>query len=895
MLVHRKNFQAILKKLSETGVYAIDTETTGLSVYHGDRLFSVAVYDGTEAYYFNFQYYQDIDPEVFLPREWLKDFERAFINPYTVWVMHNAKFDMTMFKAEGLEFAGMIWDTEIGARLENNTYMRYSLAECGKRIGVHKDDAVMEYIEQNKLYRLQPVAGKNEIQKFLFFNQVPLDIIAPYAEQDTRLTYELYRRQIELFKNEFEARPQANSLLVMEQECALTKVCFKMETLGVKIDTDYCTKALASEKEKIKAAETEYKFITGKDLIDSAKELEEAFKPFGIEPAKTAKANASFTDDHLAGIDHPLAACLRTYREACKRFEYFNTFLWHSDGDNVLHPNMRQSGTATGRFSYINPNCVSMDTEILTQDGWKDYYSLSKDDLIAGFSLETNRLMWEKPTTIWVSDSKAHSMVETFNQHIKIRTTSNHRTIFKDRKSGKFKITSASNFLKDSNILHGGILESEEYPIPDNFLKLVVATQADGSHTNGNQIVFVFSKNRKSVRLLEILEGLKIPYKYKIGKLHRISIQNFKSPFLKEKKFTQEVLKLSYRQRLLFAEELKYWDGSSTRKNFDYCSNHIENINIVQAVAATIGWRCHVYKHSNTKAYIASFVRKNYSGTSNIKVSEEVKDERVWCVKVPSSFFVARRKGDTFITGNCQNLPKKEPNQEFPVRRAIVPRDGYFFVFLDYDQMEYRLMLDYAGAMSLINKVKGGLDVHQATADDVGLTRDEAKTTNFAILYGSGIAKLAKNLKKTFDQAKRIKYAVLNSAPEVGSFIRRVSDAVKQREDHSIINWLGRRYRYNDLNFAYKAPNHLIQGGCADIMKKAMVEVDRFLADKKSRLLLQVHDELILEVAYGEEHIVPELKSIVENAYTSKLLPLTCGVEYSKKSWFDKSETLDVA
>ncbi len=596
MLVTKTNFPTLIEELSSAGVYAIDTETTGLSIDHGDRLFSIAVYDGVLAYYFNFQDYPGCDPEVVLPREWIKLFQGAFDNEATTWVMHNAKFDMGMFHAEGLTIEGTVWDTEISARLEDNTHMSYSLKNCGKRIGEDKDDAVMEYIELHKLYQLKPVSGKNEIKKVLQFDQVPLDIVAPYAEQDVRLTYSLYKRHIEAFHAEATLKPKVNSMAVMLQECALTKVCFDMERLGVRVDKDYCQAALDAEGKKIKAAEAEYLQLTDKVLVDSAKELTDAFRAFNIEPQRTAKANASFTDAYLQTLDHPLSTCIQMYRAACKRYEYFNTFLWHSDSASILHANIRQSGTATGRMSMSTPS--------------------------------------------------------------------------------------------------------------------------------------------------------------------------------------------------------------------------------------------------------------------------------------------------------LQTLPKKE-TQEYPVRRAIIPREGFFFAFLDFDQMEYRLMLDYAGARGLIAKVKGGLDVHQATADEAGLTRDEAKTTNFAILYGSGVAKLAVNLKRTLAEAKQIKYAVLSAAPEVGDLIAKVIRTAKEREDHSICNWMGRRYRYPDLNFAYKAPNHLIQGGCADIMKKAMVEVAKFLAPHRSKMLLQVHDELVIEVAYGEEHLIPELKSIVENAYTSKLLPLTCGVEYGLKSWFDKQESLD--
>ena len=92
--------------------------------------------------------------------------------------------------------------------------------------------------------------------------------------------------------------------------------------------------------------------------------------------------------------------------------------------------------------------------------------------------------------------------------------------------------------------------------------------------------------------------------------------------------------------------------------------------------------------------------------------------------------------------------------------------------------------------------------------------------------------------------------------------------------------------------FAYKAPNYLIQGGCADIIKLAMNEIDDFLLPYKSRMLLQIHDELLFKVHKSELDIVPSLVNIMERVYPHKHLPLTAGVSYSWKSWADKTEGL---
>jgi DNA polymerase-1 len=235
--------------------------------------------------------------------------------------------------------------------------------------------------------------------------------------------------------------------------------------------------------------------------------------------------------------------------------------------------------------------------------------------------------------------------------------------------------------------------------------------------------------------------------------------------------------------------------------------------------------------------------------------------------------------------------------EEFLVRRAIVPRPGMVFHMLDFEQMEYRLMLDYAarfaadreGVLSLIEKVLGGLDVHQATADVAGISRRDAKTVNFATLYGSGVANLAARLGRPEHEARAIRDSIFRAAPEIGVFIRRVTKTAEERG--FIVNWYGRRCAFPDPRHAYRAPNYLIQGGCADVVKVAMNRIDDHLRGYQTRLVLCIHDEICVEGPPEEAAVViPEIKRIMEQAYPATHVPLTCDVEHSHKSLADKEE-----
>lgn len=240
---------------------------------------------------------------------------------------------------------------------------------------------------------------------------------------------------------------------------------------------------------------------------------------------------------------------------------------------------------------------------------------------------------------------------------------------------------------------------------------------------------------------------------------------------------------------------------------------------------------------------------------------------------------------------NLQNLEKAKGEalkEKFVVRRAFIPRDGYFFAMLDYDQIEYRMMLDYARANQLIDKVLGGLDVHTATGEVAGVSRDDAKTVNFGTVYGQGIAALARSLGTTESRAREIQNTIFDAAPEIRQLIYSVKRTAETRGN--IHNWLGRMYYFPKRSMSYKAPNTLMQGGAGDVAKVAMVQVDEFLMGHQSHLLLNTHDELAFEMKYGEEHLLYEIQEIMQAVYPYWRLPLTCGIEWSDKSLADKKE-----
>jgi DNA polymerase I len=234
---------------------------------------------------------------------------------------------------------------------------------------------------------------------------------------------------------------------------------------------------------------------------------------------------------------------------------------------------------------------------------------------------------------------------------------------------------------------------------------------------------------------------------------------------------------------------------------------------------------------------------------------------------------------------NLQNQKNDDESAPFPIRRAFIPRPGHFFLSVDYDQMELKLMLDYAEEMGLIERIKAGHDAHQATADMTGLSRKAAKNVNFGLGYGMGLDALALKIGCSKDDARKFRQAHNRELPNV----KRLINAAKEKAERQgfVTTYLGRKLLFPDKAFSYKAINGVIQGSAADIVKLAMIELDQFLADKKTKMLVQVHDEIIFEVPFSEYDIADSLISIMAKAYTPTYLPLTCSSSFGLESWQD--------
>ncbi len=240
---------------------------------------------------------------------------------------------------------------------------------------------------------------------------------------------------------------------------------------------------------------------------------------------------------------------------------------------------------------------------------------------------------------------------------------------------------------------------------------------------------------------------------------------------------------------------------------------------------------------------------------------------------------------------NLQNIPVRSEEGR-AIRRAFVAADGERFLVADYSQIELRILAHLSGDAGLVEAFANDLDIHAATAARVaGVPVDEvtpdqrrrAKMVNFGLLYGMEAYGLAQRLDISRDEAQQQMDAYFSQFPEVQAFMRGIVD--QARRDGYTTTLLGRRRylpelvsgNYRDRQAGERmALNAPIQGAAADIIKKAMIDLDRELrrTGSQAQLLLQIHDELVLEVPEEEVEAVTDLTRTIMEGIVSLRVPL---------------------
>jgi len=253
---------------------------------------------------------------------------------------------------------------------------------------------------------------------------------------------------------------------------------------------------------------------------------------------------------------------------------------------------------------------------------------------------------------------------------------------------------------------------------------------------------------------------------------------------------------------------------------------------------------------------------------------------------------------------NLQNIPiRTEKGRE--IRKAFVPRnDNFILMAADYSQIELRIMAAFAKDESMIEAFRNGRDIHATTASKIfkvplnevdGDMRRKAKTANFGIIYGISAFGLSQRLGIPRREAADIIDAYFNEFPSVKSYMDKViNDA---RDNQYVETVLGRRRYLRDINsknatmrgFAERnAINAPVQGSAADMIKVAMINIHQWMKQEqvKSKMILQVHDELVFDVHKSEKELMEQkIPEFMETAIELEV-PMEIGLGFGE-NWLE--------
>jgi DNA polymerase-1 len=252
---------------------------------------------------------------------------------------------------------------------------------------------------------------------------------------------------------------------------------------------------------------------------------------------------------------------------------------------------------------------------------------------------------------------------------------------------------------------------------------------------------------------------------------------------------------------------------------------------------------------------------------------------------------------------NLQNIPiRGEEGRK--IREAFVAPPGHFLLSADYSQIELRLLAAFSQDPHLVEAYQEGLDVHAQTAahifglkltDVAGEQRAIGKTVNFGVIYGQSPFGLAQQLDVPQSEAKQFIESFYQKYATVRDYKEKI--LAQARRVGYVSSYLGRRRYLPDLNSRNKpaqqnaeraAFNTVFQGSAADLIKKAMILIDKELTHQKmtTKMLLQVHDELVFEVPKDEVEGAQKMISHVMESAFELLIPLKVSCKIGK-NWAD--------
>ena len=397
----------------------------------------------------------------------------------------------------------------------------------------------------------------------------------------------------------------------------------------------------------------------------------------------------------------------------------------------------------------------------------------------------------------------------------------------------------------------------------------------------------IFQKNLKLEKLTNIYETFEKPL-IKILALMEIYGVKIDQNFLK-KLSTKFQKKIEILEKQIFKISKKEFKIGSTKQLGEIMYNDLKIANIKKTKKGSFATSASVLEDLAFKGYDLPKLVLEWRQLSKLKntYSDSLPEHFNNNTKrVHTSFLLAATTTGRLASSdpNLQNIPIKTEDGK-DIRKAFVAEKNMLFISADYNQIEMRILSDLADVKELKKAFKNNEDIHSLTASQIFNTdikkvtndmRRKAKAINFGIIYGISQYGLAKQINVSNNEAADFLNAYFLRFPEIKDYM---SSTIKFcRKSGYVSNIFGRRTHItgiNDKNFNVRnfqeraAINAPIQGSASEIMRLAMIRINEKLLDKKyknSKMILQIHDELIFECLKRDEN---EVKKIVKQAMIS--------------------------
>ena len=401
----------------------------------------------------------------------------------------------------------------------------------------------------------------------------------------------------------------------------------------------------------------------------------------------------------------------------------------------------------------------------------------------------------------------------------------------------------------------------------------------------------IFEKPMIKILAYMEIEGIKIDKKF---------LMVLSSKFGKKiEKIQKEVFKISKKEfnigspkqlgEILY-NELKIADLKKTKKGSFATS---------ASVLEDLAFKGHKFPQLILDWRQVSKLKNTYSDSLPEHINPETK-------RVHTSFLLAATTTGRLASSdpNLQNIPIKSEDGK-DIRKAFIAEKDHVLISADYNQIEMRILADLADVKELKKAFKNDEDIHTLTASQIfnidikKVNQDQrrkAKAINFGIIYGISQYGLAKQINVTNHEADEFLKSYFAKFPEIKIYMDQTIKFC--RKSGYVNNIFGRKSHfinindknYNVRNFQERAAiNAPIQGSAAEIMRLAMIRLDEKLKDKKTKMLLQIHDELIFETHRDEAKkiskiIIEEMSSVAKSDQHSFSIPLTVDLNVGE-SW----------